>query len=117
MCRVYLTSLLVEQTRQAKKAILPLCFVSDKAIGKLEYVKEIAFDGTYFVCPYPFYQLWTIIGESDGQLFPMISVLNLWCSFRVFFLLTLLVTLGLLHALLLKRALPESLRSDFCIGQ
>ena len=43
----------------------------------LETMKSLAYDGTFFVVPEPFYQLWTIFFIVGNQYFPAFSVLFL----------------------------------------
>ena len=57
----------------------------DKAVGVIFYheellkrmveIKELGYDGTYFVVPEPYHQLWTIHLVSKGHFFPGLSIL------------------------------------------
>jgi hypothetical protein len=52
-----------------------LVFISEAAAGKLPTTYEVHFDGTFYVCPQMFYQLWTILGSCEGTLFPLVHIL------------------------------------------
>jgi hypothetical protein len=52
-----------------------LIFAPQSTDFRLPQIKRMNFDGTFFTCPRPFLQLWTILGEFEGKLFPFISVL------------------------------------------
>jgi hypothetical protein len=52
-----------------------LIFVHQEAENRLHKVVKMNFDGTFLACPLPFKQLWTVLGEIEGRLFPLISVL------------------------------------------
>ena len=39
--------------------------------------KSLGYDGTFFIVPHPFYQLWTVFFWERGQCFPGISILFL----------------------------------------
>jgi uncharacterized membrane protein (DUF106 family) len=52
-----------------------LIFIHHKSSNRLHKVIKVNFDGTFLVCPLPFKQLWTVLGEIEGRLFPLFSVL------------------------------------------
>jgi hypothetical protein len=52
-----------------------LIFISEAATQRLVGISSINFDGTFFVVPEPFHQFWSILGEFEGKLFPLIGVL------------------------------------------
>jgi hypothetical protein len=52
-----------------------LIFIHEASTNRLHKVIKVNFDGTFLVCPHPFKQLWTVLGEIEGRLFPLFSVL------------------------------------------
>ena len=59
-------------THEGQDAII---FVSEAAATRMPQIKEINFDGTFFVVPEPFYQFWSLLGSYEGRLFPLVGVL------------------------------------------
>ena len=49
----------------------------DDLFDVLSLKKGLGYDGTFFIVPHPFYQLWTIFFWERGQCFPGLSILYL----------------------------------------
>ena len=61
--------------RDKNDKAIGVIFYHEELLKRMEKIKELGYDGTYFVVPEPYHQLWTIHLVSKGHFFPGLSIL------------------------------------------